>query len=162
MLGGVATRTCSHNDTGHSSPELQDALACRNAHSPLDDTFVVGAGRGVDDLHPGLRGGVIGQSHPAGVGGRGQRRRTLMASMGYMTVCSWRACVSARRAAERAEAASTYSNAGKGAGGHVLGQGEVGRQGLIAVSTEGLMSVSLGGGEGVFRFSLARAAATYS
>lgn len=66
-------------------------------------------------------------------GGNKLGKQTLIASMGYITVCSCRARV--RLVLDResnGEVGVAYGYAGEGACCHVLHQGEVGRKGFIA------------------------------
>lgn len=60
---GIAARfrqlTSSGNNTRHSSPETENALAAGYAVGTLDYAVIDGRGIRIEDLHPGLEGSVL-------------------------------------------------------------------------------------------------------
>jgi hypothetical protein len=138
--------TRSDHDAGHSSPQLKNTLSRGDLDCSLNHALVSGAR--VDQLHARLQTVTLSAQKFIDLGKKkrqSRKLRTLIASIGYMTVCSCRAkryCQrpSSNETAPDREAAEqeTHGDTSKGACGHVLRQGKVGRQGFIATRQEGL------------------------
>lgn len=131
--------TCTNNDTGHAPPQTHYALPSSHLVGALYHAIVDGRRTWVEDLHSSLDGvgrWMSGKTETMAEGSREWKRRTLIASMGYMTVCSYGGSqmVELERSSRvgGGRERSTDGYACKGAGCHVLQQGEVGRKGFIA------------------------------
>ncbi len=78
--------TCTHDHTGHSSPKTQEPLSSCNSIATLNHAIVDCGGSGIEDLHAGLGHVNNEATHHQPY----DTPRTLIASIGYITVCSLR------------------------------------------------------------------------